>query len=609
MDLFPFETPRDMQTEMIGDVEKAIDNEGTATIHAPTGLGKTAAALTPAIEKAIEEGKKVFFLTPRHSQHQIALETVRNINEKHGKKISSTDLIGKSHLCEAKNVIADEDEPDCPRHDATFDDNHQLTEQAKKRVREVRTQNLSAEEVKKICHKVCAYQVQMHSLEHSKLIVADYFHIFHPGVRDVVLEKADIDLSDAIIIVDEAHNLPSRTRSLYSATLKDSVLKNAVTEAGKHQFHEDQQHLQQLKRKFKRLVQDKLSSQNPETRVEKKDFTELVDSFHNYEDMIVDLEEAGEEIESRQDKESKVLKVAEFMDDWNGKDEGFSRILRRTNYGEVMLKYSCLNPEATTRTPIKKSHATVLMSGTLTPTDMYNDLLGIEEENNVTREFKSPFPSENKTELVIPTLTTKYSERDESMTQKYAWYLSQSLEQIPGNAAVFFPSYKYMEEVKDQLKMHTERRIFVEKPQMDKEEKQKTLDRFKDRKDEGDAVLLGVTAGSFGEGIDFPGEILKAVFIVGLPLQRPDLETKDLINFLDEKYGKGWEYGYTYPAINRAIQAAGRCIRSKTDEGAIIFMDKRYNWSNYRKTLPKDINMKETRAPWKELEEFFSSRK
>jgi len=605
MDLFPFEQPREMQTEMIEMVEEAIDGEGSATIHAPTGLGKTAAALTPAIEKSIEEDKKVFFLTPRHSQHQIALETVRKIKEKHGKNISSTDLIGKSHLCEAQNVIADDDEPDCPRHDATFDDNHQLTERAMNKVREVRNKNMSAHEVKKACHKVCPYQVQMHSLEYSKLIIADYFHIFHPGVRDVVLEKADISLSDAIIIVDEAHNLPSRTRSLYSATLKDSLVKNAVSEAGKHQFHDEQQHLQQMKRKFQRLVQDKLSSQNAEQRVEKKDFTELVDSFRDYEDFIVDLEKAGEEIESRQEKESKVLKIAEFMDNWNGKDEGFSRILKRTNYGEVHLKYSCLNPEATTRTPIKKSHSTILMSGTLTPTDMYNDLLGIDEEDNTTKEFKSPFPSENKTEIVIPTLTTKYSERDESMTQKYAWYLSQSLEEIPGNAAAFFPSYSYMEDVKDQLKMHTDRRIFVEKPQMDKEEKQQTLDRFKNRKEKGDGILLGVTAGSFGEGIDFPGEILKAVFIVGLPLQRPDLETKDLINFLDEKYGKGWEYGYTYPAINRAIQAAGRCIRSKSDKGAIVFMDKRYNWSNYRKTLPKDIKMKETRAPWKKLGEFF----
>ena len=87
-----------MQTEMIEMVEEAIDGEGSATIHAPTGLGKTAAALTPAIEKSIEEDKKVFFLTPRHSQHQIALETVRKIKEKHGKNISSTDQIGRAHV-------------------------------------------------------------------------------------------------------------------------------------------------------------------------------------------------------------------------------------------------------------------------------------------------------------------------------------------------------------------------------------------------------------------------------------------------------------------------------------------------------------------------------
>jgi DNA excision repair protein ERCC-2 len=246
-----------------------------------------------------------------------------------------------------------------------------------------------------------------------------------------------------------------------------------------------------------------------------------------------------------------------------------------------------------------------MMSGTLTPQSMYVDLFGLEKEKTVTREFGSPFPDENRLTLLVDTVTTKYSERDDSMYQKYAWYLDKSFESVPGNCAAFFPSYSMLKQVRDLLLDRTEQKLYVERQGMDKEEKQDLVDRFAGRKNEGDGALLGVAAGSLGEGVDYPGDVMKAAFVVGLPLQRPDLETKSLIDFYDAKFDRGWDYGYSYPAMNRAIQAAGRCIRSKTDRGAIVFMDKRYEWSNYRKVLPPEYRLEQTRAPWKELEEFF----
>ncbi|MCJ7478819.1 MAG: hypothetical protein MUP63_01415, partial [Candidatus Nanohaloarchaeota archaeon QJJ-7] len=112
--------------------------------------------------------------------------------------------------------------------------------------------------------------------------------------------------------------------------------------------------------------------------------------------------------------------------------------------------------------------------------------------------------------------------------------------------------------------------------------------------------------GSFGEGVDYPGKLMNAVFVVGLPLQRPDLETKSLIDFYDYKFDRGWDYGYAYPAMNRAMQAAGRCIRSKNDEGVIVYMDERYTWGNYRKVFPPEEDFTVTQAPWQEMEKFFS---
>ncbi|AOV94728.1 hypothetical protein AQV86_02270 [Nanohaloarchaea archaeon SG9] len=608
MNLFPFNEKREKQEKMMEKVRSAIDREGTVVSHAPTGLGKTAASLTPGLEKALQGDEKVLFLTPRNSQHQIALETAKKINERQDANVKTVDLIGKDHLCEADSISRTGEGPDCPRHDNTFTDSHELTDKAKKKIKELQNEALTAEEVKKRCKDVCAYQISLYMTQKADLIVADYFHIFHPAVRDIVLEKAEIDLSDTIIVVDEAHNLPSRTRSLFSNNLSVPNIDRAITEAEKFGYYPEQENLEQLKNEVLRLGREKLGQQEHEDTVKKKDLKDPVDNFHSYEELIVDLEAAAEEVHEEKEK-SYCAGIAEFLEAWKGKDKGFVRSIKRVigDGGDrrIQINYSCLNPQISTEKPLNGSKASVLMSGTLTPPSMYVDLLGIDEEKNESVEFGSPFPEENKLELVIPTLTTKYEERDESMRQKYAWYLSKSFEAVEGNCAVFFPSYSFMYKIKEELQNHTDRKIFTEDRSLDKEGKQEVLDNFAATASEGDSVLLGVAAGSFGEGIDYPGEKLKGVFIVGLPLQRPDLETKGLIDFLDKKFGKGWDYGYSYPAMNRAVQAAGRCIRSKEDEGVIIYMDKRYSWSNYRKVFPPETNLKKSRAPWKEIQEFF----
>jgi DNA excision repair protein ERCC-2 len=111
--------------------------------------------------------------------------------------------------------------------------------------------------------------------------------------------------------------------------------------------------------------------------------------------------------------------------------------------------------------------------------------------------------------------------------------------------------------------------------------------------------------GNFGEGIDLPGDYLKGVIIVGLPLQRPDLETEALIKYYDDKFKKGWDYGYLFPAFNRALQSAGRCIRSETDKGVIIFLDERYTWKNYNRCFPPSWSLKTTLLYEKMIEDFF----
>ncbi|MBI4983345.1 DEAD/DEAH box helicase family protein [Candidatus Woesearchaeota archaeon] len=98
-ELFPHEIIRSGQDELIKDLDQTFSEKKILLAHAPTGLGKTAAALSVAIKYALKEKKTVFFLTNRHTQHQIAINTLKSIQKKTKQEISCIDLIGKRGMC------------------------------------------------------------------------------------------------------------------------------------------------------------------------------------------------------------------------------------------------------------------------------------------------------------------------------------------------------------------------------------------------------------------------------------------------------------------------------------------------------------------------------
>lgn len=609
MDLFPYDSVRDEQADMKEHVEAALAEGENVVAHAPTGLGKTAATVPSSLRHALDEDRTVFFLTPRHSQHEIAVETLKEIKERHGVSFTAVDLIGKRWLCEGETgaqMYIEGEEETCPRHDATYTDNHRLTKRARRKKRKLEKEVLRAGEVKERCDTVCPYEILLHMAADADVVIGDYFHIFHPGVREAVFGKSEMKLDDCILIVDEAHNLADRTRQLNSATVTEQKIQNAITEASKHGFYEEEELLEKLNRELERMAKQELGMER-EAEIDQKTFEDRVGNITKYDHLLDDLSTLAEEVRES-GEESETADIVEFLDRWQGTDTGFVRVLQRrqsANNSYIRLSYTCLDPQYATRRPLKKAHTAIAMSGTLEPLDMYVDILGFDADETHAGSYDSPFPASNKLNLVVDTVTTRYKERDDEMYQKIAWYITESKDQVEGNVGVFFPSYKMRNEIYDVMREKLDCPVFREERRMDKAEKNELVNEFTARSDEG-AILLGVVGGSFGEGVDFPGEAMSGVFIVGLPLQRPDLETKALIDFYDERFGRGWDYGYNFPAVNRALQAAGRCIRSSEDRGVVMFLDERYTWSKYRKALP-DERYRQTKAPWQDIRAFFGN--
>ena len=234
------------------------------------------------------------------------------------------------------------------------------------------------------------------------------------------------------------------------------------------------------------------------------------------------------------------------------------------------------------------------MSGTLSPINMYKDILGI--ANCETLELDSPFSNKRQLTLVIDDVTTKYSARSFEMYERIANHVFDLLFSVHDkNAIIFFPSYDFMERVLSNINLISlERKVLKEQRYMTKEQKEEFVDNFKSKSgfENKSKVLFAITSGSFAEGLDLPNEALELVGIVGLPLGVPDIFTNAVIRHFDKKFAKGQMYGYIHPAMSKIVQAAGRCIRTETDKGVVVLIDTRFIWPLYAQTFPKHWKLK-----------------
>ncbi|MDD5111940.1 MAG: ATP-dependent DNA helicase [Candidatus Altiarchaeota archaeon] len=618
--LFPYAIVRGGQEDFLHDVEDAVKSRQLLLAHAPTGIGKTVASLAPALEYALEKQKTILFLTPKHTQHTIVIDTLASINLRHKVNATAVDIIGKRWMCQhnVEDLDSREFNEFCrsKKKDETcaYYNNvrkGRLTDKALEMIAQVRGALMHNEEIVKRCSdkNLCPYEICIEAGKKSNVIICDYFHVFSPKIREAFLGKLEKELEDCILIVDEAHNLPERVRKLLSVNLGDYVLKMAAKEAavlGRKNLESDLEDIARILKKFARKL-----GEGDERFVAKDELASAIKEATktSYDDILASLDALGDEVLKIPNRYRSYARIVyNFLDSWTGEDIGYARILRKTDKG-VILSYKCLDPAVSCKPVFDAAHSAVLMSGTLLPLAMYAEVLGLDKKRRREGSYASPFPPENKLGLIVTGMTTKYAKRSDLMYRKYAEAIRHAASYIPGNIAVFHPAYHIMNAIGRELVKHPlNKPLLMERKEMTKGERKELYSRLIRMKDGSGGMLMGVQAGSLSEGVDYPDNMLSAVLIIGLPLERPDLETQALIDYYDVKFQRGWDYGYTYPAMNRALQAAGRCIRSGTDKGAILLMDERYRWANYRKCLPDDYGFRVTENPQEQLEKFFNSR-
>ncbi len=624
---FPYPSLRQGQDKFIEEVFRTIKENKNILINAPTGLGKTISGLLPAIYIAKQKNLMVVCLTSRQTQANQIIKTIKDINEKSKDEINYVAFIGKRSMCAHydKDLYPAQDFNDfCKKMKeqgkCKFFMNTKNTdyeEQIKEILAESSKSFMDVEGFVSFCrsNNFCPYELAGKKAYQADVIICDYNYFFATGISENFLGKLGRDLSDCILIVDEAHNLPDRIRGAHSYVLSTELIKNALKEM--NDFIKEAKYdsyLSNLKTTLEEIYFDKILGDKIEILISKDEFLEKYLAKFNLEINIKKIIDKLRDIEAIV-KEDRIIsyigRVANFLEMWISiNEEEYLRVLEKNIKKDttiLSLKIKCIDPGEISSEVINSTYSTIFMSGTLTPIEMYKDILGV--ENAELLELESPFSKQNQLTLVIDDVTTKYTNRNDDMYKRIANHIENVLNATHDkNAIVFFPSYVLMEKITGFVSMRKlGKKILKEQRYMTKEEKEKYVYEFKNDSgfDNKAKVLFAITSGSFAEGLDLPSKMLEVVIVVGLPLGVPDLFTNSVIRHFDKKFNKGQMYGYIYPAMNKIVQAAGRCIRTEEDKGVIVLMDNRFLWALYAQTFPKHWKLHRSKEYALEIGNFF----
>jgi len=645
---------RESQGEMIVDGIAALGSGGFLLASAPTGIGKTAAALAAALDasRKSSEPKVVMFLTGRQSQHRIVVDTVRRINEKldENSKVKLVDLIGQQGMC--INEIRHE-------HRALFsrlcaDKRGSRTckpwladsELIRPRILQ---DPLHVDELVSMCegrdnelpHGICPWKAARESASFADIVVCDYNHVFVEAVRDSSLSAMGLDLDDMILVVDEAHNLPDRIRRGFERRITMKVIRDAVFEIEEHtetlqskgaelegaDSDANNSELDRLRRSkaamrrlreglprwFAEIEGGLAGSVGEDQRVSMTDFVERVSGIlaEDVERSIetdalvkmlqtirVEVDETDEDME----EETACMRLAILLQTCmqNHDSPAFALVHDKIAGEEHRLTTHLLDPGVVSEDLLKMCSGAIMMSGTLSPPKMYGDLLKIPLDRvSIIKEYTSHFLSERRPVLIAKDVTSRYQDRGEENTSRLRAHIHSVLKKTPGHVAVFAPSYALLEQIliEDEDWIVKSRRMLQERPGDSKEKMDRMVDTLhRYRREETPAILAGVLGGKLAEGVDYPGNILDAVICIGLPLPPPSSRQDALRSYYEERYGKqtAWRYAGSQPAINRLLQAMGRPIRKAADRALVVLMEKRLLQRGYKFCLPEGMHMVES---------------
>ena len=583
---FPYGSVRSGQDEFIRAAYRAIARGTTLYGTAPTGTGKTVSAIFPAI-RALGKGKceKIFYLTPKQTTANAARECIENLT-KAGVFIRSIILIAKDKLCKRGHV--------CKLSYKLCETSKQNNmKDAVRALFAAAIPTVTPEDVSKFAAEfgVCPYELSLTYSELCDLIVCDFNYLFDP---QVYIRRFFSERGEYAFLIDEAHNLGERAREMYSAEI-------SLAELGATELLGEFSVLRRTSEEACDIFRETLTPLlRDELRADKSGI--LHGAYHShtlpgvfyqtFEKLVtVAEEELFATFSARDDEKSErisyirdyLFRIKKFYSAICRFDESFE-FFAFLDGDELRAKLFCLDTGTVIRSRLELGKSAVIFSGTLSPIDYYRSVLGGDNSSGVL-SLDSPFANEQLAVSVMNTITTRYSEREDSLLA-VCKVIAATLSSRRGNYMIFCPSFAYSKALYDAfVKKYPKIKSILQTPDMSAKQKDEFLAEFSKENGKYLAAFC-VLGGIYSEGIDLAGDKLIGAVIVGIGMPALSFEREAIAAYYQEKLESGVEYAYLYPGMNRVLQAAGRVIRTENDRGVIVLIDDRFNDPIYKKIMP-----------------------
>lgn len=574
---FPFPY-RKGQRNLAVSVYRTILRKKKLFIQAPTGVGKTISTVFPAVKAVGEElGEKIFYLTAKTITRTVAEQAFETLREQN-LKFKVITLTAKEKICFCEETSCNPD--DCPYAKGHFDRVNDAVYELLMREDVMSREVLEAQARK---HKVCPFEMALDVSTWVDGVICDYNYVFDPDAR---LRRffAEGGAGGYLFLIDEAHNLVERGRQMYSAELckEDFLAVKKLVKGEALRF------AKRLEACNKILLAMKKECEN----------YKVLDNISHFGIQLMNvLSETDRYLEECVDKEVRetvldfYFQVRSFLNIYDGLDENYVVYTEYQENGRFVLKLFCVNPAANLQKCLDKGNSAVFFSATLLPIQYYKRLLSTEKDNYAVY-IDSSFDTKKRLLMNGVDVSTRYAMRSREMYQRYATYIFRVVKAKMGNYLIFFPSYRFMEDVYQEFTQllasdEEEMELVIQQKHMDEEERENFLRAFEMGREKS-LIGFGVLGGIFSEGIDLTNEKLIGTLIIGTGLPQVCNEREILKSYFDQKGLYGFDYAYRYPGMNKVLQAAGRVIRTEDDRGVILLLDERFQREKGKEIFPKE---------------------
>lgn len=563
---FPFSDYRRGQREVAELVYKCVHGGAQLMLEAPTGLGKTAAVLYPAIKGLAHDcHEHVVFCTAKHTGREAAEDTLQRFAAK-GLIATTLTLTAKERICFSPGHACRAD--DCRYARGYYD----KLPAAREAALGVAPLTQAAVEAVAREHALCPYQLGLDLLPWVDVAIVDQHHVF--SLHAAIAALAGQSASRWTVLVDEAHNLPARARGMYSATLATdftAVRKLLRGRPGRA--------LAALEAALQSLFLAHLPADDEYALLAAPPASLLARMQAVVAAIAEQLAQPGAPPRPHPLVQSLYYELLHFLRLADLAADDFCCELLSEE--DECLRLNCIDPSRLLAQRHAVLHAVVVFSATLSPGHWMRAMLGL-DAGAVHRRCASPFQPWQLGVSIEPRIDTRLLQRERSRPRLLA-RLVEWLSTRPGNCLVFFPSHRYLRDCVEDLRPQLrDRELWVQPPPGSAPATGELRELLRTRRNICGLCLLG---GSYSEGIDLPGDQLASVVLVGPGLPQPDRDNRLQQDYFQRRHGNGFRYASLYPAMQRVNQSLGRVVRSDTDQGAALLIDARYAQPEYRALL------------------------